>query len=75
MSEVKSDTTIDSSVDQVDPVAMSDTGDAKFQSKKNLALSIPVVRRFAVVIFALAFGSLMFNQLLGPLVHDRAATA
>jgi sortase A len=75
MSEVKSDTTIDSSVDQVDQVAMSATDDAKFQSKKNLALSIPVVRRFAVVIFALAFGSLMFNQLLGPLVHDRAATA
>jgi LPXTG-site transpeptidase (sortase) family protein len=75
MSEVKSDTTIDSSVDQVDQVAMSATDDAKFQSKKNLALSIPVVRRFAIVIFMLAFGSLMFNQILGPLVHDRAATA
>jgi LPXTG-site transpeptidase (sortase) family protein len=75
MSEVKSDMTIASSVDQVDPVAMSATGDAKFQSKKNLALSIPVVRRFAVVIFVLAFGSMMFNQILGPLVHDRAATA
>jgi LPXTG-site transpeptidase (sortase) family protein len=54
---------------------MSATDDAKFQSKKNLALSIPVVRRFAIVIFMLAFGSLMFNQILGPLVHDRAATA
>ena len=75
MSEVKSDTTIDSSVDQVDQVAMSATDDAKLQSKKKFALSIPVVRRFAVVIFALAFGSLMFNQLLGPLVHNRAATA
>jgi len=75
MSEVKSDTTIASPVDQVDQVAMNATDDAKFQSKKNLALSIPVVRRFAVVIFALAFGSLMFNQLLGPLVHNRAATA
>jgi LPXTG-site transpeptidase (sortase) family protein len=75
MSEVKSDTTIDSSVDQVDQVAMSATDDAEFQSKKNLALSIPVVRRFAIVIFMLAFGSLMFNQILGPLVHDRAATA
>jgi LPXTG-site transpeptidase (sortase) family protein len=75
MSEVKSDTTIDSSVDQVDQVAMSATDDAEFQSKKNLALSIPVVRRFAIVIFMLAFGSLMFNQFMGPLVHDRAATA
>jgi len=75
MSEVKSDTTIASPVDQEDQVAVSATDDAKFQSKKNLALSIPVVRRFAVVIFALAFGSLMFNQLLGPLVHNRAATA
>jgi LPXTG-site transpeptidase (sortase) family protein len=45
------------------------------QSKKKFALSIPVVRRFAVVIFVLAFGSLMFNQFLGPLVHNRAATA
>ena len=75
MSEVKSDTTIASSVDQVDQVAMSATDDAKFRSKKKFALSIPVVRRFAVVIFALAFGSLMFNQILGPLVHDRATTA
>jgi LPXTG-site transpeptidase (sortase) family protein len=62
-------------VEQVDQVATSATDDAKFQSKKNLALSIPVVRRFAIVIFVLAFGSLMFNQILGPLVHDRAATA
>jgi LPXTG-site transpeptidase (sortase) family protein len=54
---------------------MSATDDAKLQSKKKFALSIPVVRRFAVVIFVLAFGSLMFNQILGPLVHDRAATA
>ena len=75
MSEVKSDTTIASPVDQVDQVAMSATDDAKLQSKKNFALSIPVVRRFAVVIFVLAFGSLMFNQILGPLVHNRAATA
>jgi LPXTG-site transpeptidase (sortase) family protein len=75
MSEVKSDTTIDLPVDQVDQVATSAADDAKFQSKKNLALSIPVVRRFAIVIFMLAFGSLMFNQILGPLVHDRAATA
>lgn len=75
MSEVKSDTTIASPVDQVDQVAMSATDDAKLQSKKKFALSIPVVRRFAVVIFVLAFGSLMFNQILGPLVHDRAATA
>jgi LPXTG-site transpeptidase (sortase) family protein len=62
-------------VDQVDQTAVGATDDAKFQSKKNLALSIPVVRRFAIVIFMLAFGSLMFNQILGPLVHDRAATA
>ena len=75
MSEVKSDTTIASPVDQVDQVAMSATDDAKLQSKKKFALSIPVVRRFAVVIFVLAFGSLMFNQFLGPLVHNRAATA
>ena len=75
MSEVKSDTTISSPVDQVDQVAMSATDDAKLQSKKKFALSIPVVRRFAVVIFVLAFGSLMFNQILGPLVHNRAATA
>jgi LPXTG-site transpeptidase (sortase) family protein len=54
---------------------MSATDDAKLQSKKKFALSIPVVRRFAVVIFVLAFGSLMFNQFLGPLVHNRAATA
>jgi sortase A len=75
MSEVKSETTIVLPVDQVDQSAVSATDDAKFQSKKNLALSIPVVRRFAIVIFVLAFGSLMFNQILGPLVHDRAATA
>ena len=75
MSGMKSETTIALPVDQVDEAAVSATDDAKFQSKKNLALSIPVVRRFAIVIFALAFGSLMFNQLLGPLVHDRAATA
>jgi LPXTG-site transpeptidase (sortase) family protein len=75
MSEVKSDTTIASPVDQVDQVAMSATDDAKLQSKKKFALSIPVVRRFAVVIFTLAFGSLMFNQILGPLVHNRAASA
>ena len=75
MSEVKSDTTIASPVDQVDQVAMNVTDDAKLQSKKKFALSIPVVRRFAVVIFVLAFGSLMFNQILGPLVHNRAATA
>ena len=75
MSEVKSDTTIASPVDQVDQVAMSATDDAKLQSKKKFALSIPVVRRFAVVIFVLAFGSLMFNQFFGPLVHNRAATA
>ena len=75
MSEVKSDTTIVLPVEQVDQVVTSSTDDAKFQSKKNLALSIPVVRRFAIVIFMLAFGSLMFNQILGPLVHDRAATA
>ena len=75
MSEVKSETTIVLPVDQVDQAAGSATDDAKFQSKKNLALSIPVVRRFAIVIFVLAFGSLMFNQILGPLVHDRAATA
>ena len=75
MSEVKSETTIVLPVDQVDQSAVSATDDAKFQSKKNLALSIPVVRRFAIVIFMLAFGSLMFNQILGPLVHDRAATA
>ena len=75
MSEVKSDTTIDLPVDQVDQVATSAADDVKFQSKKNLALSIPVVRRFAIVIFVLAFGSMMFNQILGPLVHDRAATA
>jgi LPXTG-site transpeptidase (sortase) family protein len=62
-------------VDQEDQTAVGATDDAKFQSKKNLALSIPVVRRFAIVIFMLAFGSLMFNQILGPLVHDRAATA
>ena len=75
MSEVKSDTTIASPVDQVDQVAMSATDDAKLQSKKKFALSIPAVRRFAVVIFVLAFGSLMFNQILGPLVHNRAASA
>ena len=75
MSEVKSETTIVLPVDQVDQAAGSATDDAKFQSKKNLALSTPVVRRFAIVIFVLAFGSLMFNQILGPLVHDRAATA
>jgi LPXTG-site transpeptidase (sortase) family protein len=75
MSEVKSETTIVLPVDQIDQVTVSATEDAKFQSKKNLALSIPVVRRFAIVIFMLAFGSLMFNQILGPLVHDRAATA
>ena len=75
MNEVKSDTTIVLPVDQVDQVVTRATDDAKFQSKKNLALSIPVVRRFAIVIFMLAFGSLMFNQILGPLVHDRAATA
>jgi LPXTG-site transpeptidase (sortase) family protein len=75
MSEVKSDTTIVLPVEQVDQVVTRATDDAKFQSKKNLALSIPVVRRFAIVIFMLAFGSLMFNQILGPLVHDRAATA
>jgi len=75
MSEVKSETTIVLPVDQVDQTAVGATDDAKFQSKKNLALSIPVVRRFAIVIFVLAFGSLMFNQILGPLVHDRAATA
>ena len=75
MSEVKSETTIVLPVDQIDQVTVSATEDAKFQSKKNLALSIPVVRRFAIVIFVLAFGSLMFNQILGPLVHDRAATA
>ncbi len=75
MSEVKSDTTIVLPIDQVDEVATGSTDDAKSKSKKNFALSIPVVRRFAIVIFMLAFGSLMFNQLLGPLVHDRAATA
>jgi LPXTG-site transpeptidase (sortase) family protein len=75
MSEVKSDTTIVLPVEQVDQVAMGATDDIKFQSKKNLALSIPVVRRFAIVVFMLAFGSLMFNQILGPLIHDRAATA
>ena len=75
MSEITSETTIVLPVDQVDQSAVSATDDAKFQSKKNLALSIPVVRRFAIVIFVLAFGSLMFNQILGPLVHDRAATA
>jgi sortase A len=75
MSEIRSETTIVLPVDQEDQVAVSATDDAKFQSKKNLALSIPVVRRFAIVIFALAFGSLMFNQLLAPLVHNRAATA
>ena len=75
MSEVKSETTIVLPVDQVDQAAGSATDDAKFQSKKNLALSIPVVRRFAIVIFVLAFGSLIFNQLLGPLVHNRAVTA
>jgi LPXTG-site transpeptidase (sortase) family protein len=75
MSEITSETTIVLPVDQEDQVAVSATDDAKFQSKKNLALSIPVVRRFAIVIFMLAFGSLMFNQILGPLVHDRAATA
>jgi LPXTG-site transpeptidase (sortase) family protein len=75
MSEVKSETTIVLPVDQINQVTVSATEDAKFQSKKNLALSIPVVRRFAIVIFMLAFGSLMFNQILGPLVHDRAATA
>ena len=75
MSEVKSETTIVLPVDQVDQTAVGATDDAKFQSKKNLALSIPVVRRFAIVIFVLAFGSLIFNQLLGPLVHNRAVTA
>ena len=75
MSEITSETTIVLPVDQEDQVAVSATDDAKFQSKKNLALSIPVVRRFAIVIFALAFGSFMFNQLLAPLVHNRAATA
>ncbi len=75
MSEVKSDTTIVLLIDQVDEVAIGSTDDAKLQSKKNFALSIPVVRRFAIVIFMLAFGSLIFNQFLGPLVHDRAATA
>jgi LPXTG-site transpeptidase (sortase) family protein len=75
MSEVKSETTIVLPVDQVDQAAGSATDDAKFQSKKNLVLSIPVVRRFAIVIFVLAFGSLIFNQLLGPLVHNRAVTA
>jgi len=75
MSEVKSDTTIVLPIEQVDQVATSAADDAKLQSKKNFALSIPVVRRFAIVIFMLAFGSLIFNHILGPLVHDRAATA
>ena len=45
------------------------------QPHKYMTRLVPVVRRFAIVIFTLAFGSLMFNQILGPLVHDRAATA
>ena len=49
--------------------------DVNQQLQKKMTRLIPVVRRCAIVIFTLAFGSLMFNQILGPLVHDRAATA
>jgi LPXTG-site transpeptidase (sortase) family protein len=72
---MKSETTIVVPTDQEHHVAFGVTESGDQQPQKNTTRLIPAVRRFAIVIFALAFGSLMFNQLLGPLVHDRAATA
>lgn len=75
MSEIRSETTMVLPTDQElrSGFGANETGDQ--QSPKNITRLVPVVRRFAIVIFTLAFGSLMFNQFLGPLVHDRAATA
>ena len=75
MSEMKSETTSVLPTDQEHLLAFGVTeGDEQQPHKKSTRL-IPTVRRFAIVIFTLAFGSLMFNQFMGPLVHDRAATA
>ena len=75
MSEFTSETTIVLPTDQEPLFEFGATQGVDQRPQKNTTRLIPVVRRFAIVIFALAFGSLMFNQILGPLVHDRAATA
>ena len=75
MSEIKSETTIVLPKDQELRSEFGATQGDDQQLQKNITRLIPVVRRFAIVIFTLAFGSLMFNQFMGPLVHDRAATA
>ena len=75
MSEFTSETTIVLPTDQELLFEFGATQNVDQRQQKNITRLIPVVRRFAIVIFTLAFGSLMFNQILGPLVHDRAATA
>ena len=75
MSEFTSETTIVLPTDQEPLFEFGATQGVDQRPQKNTTRLIPVVRRFAIVIFTLAFGSLMFNQILGPLVHDRAATA
>ena len=75
MSEFTSETTIVLHTDQELRSEFGVTQGVDQQPRKNMTRLIPVVRRFAIVIFTLAFGSLMFNQFMGPLVHDRAETA
>ena len=75
MSEITSETTIVLPTDQKLRSEFGATQGVDQQSPKNMKRLIPVARRFAIVIFTLAFGSLMFNQFMGPLVHDRAETA
>ncbi len=75
MSGITSETTIDLPTDQKLRSELGATQGVDQQSPKNMKRLIPVARRFAIVIFTLAFGSLMFNQFMGPLVHDRAETA
>ena len=75
MSEIKSETTSVLPTDQEPRSEFGATETDDQLPQKNITRLVPVVRRFAIVIFTLAFGSLMFNQFMGPLVHDRAATA
>ena len=75
MSETTSETTIVLPTDQKLGSDFGASQGVDQQPHKNMTRLIPVVRRIAIVIFTLAFGSLMFNQFMGPIVHDRAATA
>jgi LPXTG-site transpeptidase (sortase) family protein len=73
MSEIKSETTILLPTDQELRSEFGATQGVDQQPQKNITRLVPVVRRFAIVIFTLAIGSMMFNQFLAPVMHDRAA--